>query len=72
MTFHNLLFTEVDCTRTELRDLQQEIASNCGLNETLKNIPRRPQTSSTSILGPQKFNVLHDNQRVESTTSTMV
>ena len=61
MAFYNLLFIEVDNTRTELQDLQQGIASNCELNKILESILETPQTSSISILGPQKFSILHDN-----------
>ena len=42
MTFYNLLFVKVDSIRTKLQDSQQEIASNCGPNEILENILRRP------------------------------
>ena len=72
MASHSLLFTEVDDTKIELRNSQQGIASNYRLDETLESIPKRLQTSSTSILRSQKLSVLYNNQRVELTTSTIV
>ena len=57
----SFLFAKVDNTRTELQDLQQRIDSNYRLNKILKSIPRRFQTLSISILGPQKFNILYNN-----------
>ena len=50
MAFYNLLFAKVDNIETELKNSQQEIASNYKLNERLKNILEKPQILSTSIL----------------------
>ena len=72
MAFHSLLFMEVDNTRTELQDLQQGIANNCEFNEILKNISGELWISSTSILGSQEFNILYNNQGIESMTSIMI
>ena len=72
MASHSLLFMEVDNTGIELQDSQQGIASNHGLNKTLENISGGSQTSSTSILRPQKLSILYNNQGVKSTTNTMV